>query len=158
MIKAIRREQLPKCLEIMKLGYENTALLFGMTEENCPYRGRTRLPLAALESEFDGGYMMYAYVLDGRIVSFLSLSFDEQTLYINDIVVHPDFQNRGFGSELMQFAKLKAKELGLHKIALGMVHDNRPLRSWYERNGFHTVKLTKYKKVTYLVGTMECIL
>lgn len=37
MIEAIKKEQLPECLNILKQGYENTAVKFGMTEDNCPY-------------------------------------------------------------------------------------------------------------------------
>lgn len=47
----IEREQLPDCLAVMAQGYEESAQRFGMTEENCPYRGRTRLPLELLERE-----------------------------------------------------------------------------------------------------------
>lgn len=158
MIAAICREQLPACLEILKCGYENTAVTFGMTEENCPYRGRTRLPYQVLAQEYDNGCMMYAYMHNQEIVGFLSLSADGQTLHINDIVIHPRFQNHGFGSALMRFAKEQAKALHCTKIKLGMVHDNLPLRRWYEKAGFVTTKLIKYDKVSYTVGTMEFVL
>ncbi|MGN0478754.1 MAG: GNAT family N-acetyltransferase, partial [Hominenteromicrobium sp.] len=67
----------------------------------------------------------------------------------------PAYQNRGFGSQLLRFALEKAKTLHCGKIALGMVHDNVPLRSWYEKQGFETVSLKKFEKVSYTVGTME---
>lgn len=62
MIESIRREQFPICLDILRRSYENTAVTFGMTEENCPYRGRTRRPLQVFEKEYDEGYLMYVYV------------------------------------------------------------------------------------------------
>lgn len=155
MIEPIKKEFLYQCLSIMQLGYENTAIQFGMTEENCPYRGRTRLPYDILEKEYNSGCQMYVYRLDTELVGFLSLIIDKQEMHINDIVIVPTYQNNGFGSELMQFAMEQAKEKGCKKIVLGMVHDNTPLRHWYEKFGFRTTKLRKYEKVTYTVGTME---
>ncbi len=64
MIEPIQKEQMPECLAVLKQGYEKTAVEFGMTEENCPYRGRTRLPYPAFEKEFDGGCLMFGYICD----------------------------------------------------------------------------------------------
>ena len=155
MIVPIHREQLSECLDVLKESYEKTAVRFGMTEENCPYRGGTRLPYAALEEEYKNGFMMYGYVYGGEIVGFLSMSVEEPKAYIQDIAIRPAYQNRGFGSQLLRFALEKAKTLHCEKIALGMVHDNVPLRSWYEKQGFETVSLKKFEKVSYTVGTME---
>ena len=155
MIKPIRREQLPVCLEILKSSYEKTAVTFGMTEENCPYRGRTRLPLDVFEKEFDDGYFMYGYVRENQIVGFLSIQKKENEWDIQDIAVLPEYQNRGYGSELFHFAKEIAAKSNCRKISLGMVYDNIPLRKWYQDRGFEVVKLTNFEKVSYTVGIME---
>lgn len=155
MIKPIKREQLQECLDVLKQGYEHTARTYGMTEENCPYRGRTCLPYEVFEDEFDRGYMMYVYMHNNKIVGFLSLCKEENTLHINDIVVLPEYQNQGVGSRLMQYAKEKAVESDCSKLALGMVYDNLKLRGWYEKEGFHTVELIKFESVSYMVGNME---
>ena len=155
MIKPIRREQLPVCLEILKRSYEKTATTFGMTEENCPYRGRTRLPLGVMEKEFDDGYFMYGYVHDDQMVGFLSMQKKENEWDIQDIAVLPEYQDRGYGNELLLFAKEVAAKSNCRKISLGMVHDNIPLRKWYQNRGFEVVKLINFEKVSYTVGIME---
>ena len=155
MIKPIRREQLSICLEILKRSYEKTATTFGMTEENCPYRGRTRLPLDVFEKEFDDGYFMYGYTLNNQIVGFLSMRQKENELDIQDIAVLPEYQSRGYGNELFQFAKDFAIKSNCRKISLGMVHDNIPLRKWYQNRGFKVVELINFEKVSYTVGIME---
>jgi len=158
MIEPVHKELLPKCLKIIELGYENTAQKFGMTEENCPHRGRTRLPYHVFENEYENGCLMYVYILNGEIIGFLSLQTAEKTMHINDIVILPAYQNKGFGSALMQFVKEQAKASNCEKINLGMVHENIPLRKWYEKMGFKTIKPKQYEKVTYTVGTMELLL
>ena len=155
MIEPIRREQLNACLNIFKTGYERTAVEFGMTEDNCPYRGRTRLPYQVFEDEYNNGYLMYGYIHDEKIVGFLSLYKDGGIMNISDIVILPEYQNRGIGSRLMEFAEEKARELNCTRIALGMIYDNIPLRKWYEKRGFQTVKLVNFETVRYTVGNME---
>ncbi|MBR4887565.1 MAG: GNAT family N-acetyltransferase [Clostridia bacterium] len=158
MIVPIKIEFLPSCLEIMKLSYENTAIKFGMTEENCPYRGRTCLPYHVLEDEYNAGCMMYGYKQNEAIIGFLSLRKEQQIMRVNDIAILPAYQNKGFGSTLIQFAIEQAKAQNCDRIILGMVYDNVPLRKWYEKMGFRTIKLKKYEKVNYQVATMELLL
>ena len=65
MIETIKKECLYKCLEIMKQGYENTAVKFGMTEDNCPFRGRTRLPYHIFEDEYIFGALSNSLSIGG---------------------------------------------------------------------------------------------
>ena len=124
MIKCIDKVQLPECLDVIKRSYEDIAVTFGMTESNCPYRGRNCLPYQVFEKEFDDGHLMYGYFDNDKIVGFLSLQRKEQELYIQDIAIIPEYQNKGYGSELMQFAKEQAEKMSCSKIVLGIVHDN----------------------------------
>ena len=158
MIKPIIEWDLGDCLHVLKMGFEDGAIRFGQTEENCPYRGRTRLPLSELRKEFLEGCHMYGYIHDDKLVGFLSLIFDGERMGINDIVILPEYQNKGFGAELMKFAKNEARKRKCGKIRLGMIDDNTQLKNWYERHGFKTISLTKYETVSYMVGKMEAVL
>ena len=158
MIRPIEKPELSECLYVLKMAYEDGAVRFGQTEENCPYRGRTRLPLSVFEKEFLDGFKMYGYLHNDKLVGFLSLSFANDTMRINDIAILPEHQNSGFGSALMQFAKEEAARYRCEKIRLGMIDDNIELKNWYERHGFKTVELIKYETVSYMVGKMEFVL
>ena len=48
MIKELNRNDLPACLEIFHQGYETVAIEFGLTEQNCPDRGRASLSMDKL--------------------------------------------------------------------------------------------------------------
>lgn len=153
----IEREQLPDCLAVMAQGYEESAQRFGMTEENCPYRGRTRLPLEVLEREFETG-QIYGAFAQGRLVGVLSLQRTGDVLMINDLVVLPCWQGQGIGGRLLSFALETAGRLGCRRVRLGMVHDNLRLRRWYEAHGFRTVEVRRFEAVRYGVGRMELAL
>jgi GNAT superfamily N-acetyltransferase len=158
MIKQIIKSDLPSCLEVFHRGYETAAIEFGLTEDNCPYRGRASLPLDSLISEFRNGTLMYGYFLEDKMVGFLGLKIDDGTCKLNDIIILPEYRQKGYGKELLDFCKIKALELGAGKIILGMIDDNRKLKSWYIKNGFINVGSKRYEKAPFTVGLMEHIL
>jgi len=154
MIRPIAEADLSDCLDILKASYEASAITFGMTEDNCPYRGRTRLPLSELQKEF-GNCQMYGYYNNDCLVGFLSLAdFHDGSMGINDLAILPEYQCNGFGSEMIRFAKEEARRHGCSILRLGMIDENARLKKWYESHGFHTTRLEKYEKVTYHGGKM----
>ena len=54
---------------------------------------------------------------NGRLLAVLLLRpLDEHTVKMRQVAVHPDFQNRGLGFQLVAFAERFAKERGFTKI------------------------------------------
>ena len=159
IIKPIEKIDLPVCLEIFHKGYETVAVEFGLTEENCPDRGRASLPFEKLTDDFESGSMMFGYFLDNdnnKIVGFLGIKIRENGVCkLDDIIVLPEYRQNGYGQKLLDFCKQTAKENGMDKIMLGMIDDNKNLRKWYEKNGFINVGYKNYENAPFTVGTME---
>ncbi|MEG0309123.1 MAG: GNAT family N-acetyltransferase [Clostridium sp.] len=158
MIKQIIKSDLESCLEIFHRGYETVAIEFGLTEENCPDRGRANLPFGKLVAEFEDSTLMYGYFLEDKIVGFIGIKFNEGTCKLNDIIVLPEYREKGYGKELLNFCIRKAIELGTDKIILGMIDDNEKLKNWYLKNDFINIGVKKFKKAPFTVGYMERIL
>ena len=159
MIKHIEKCDLPACLEIFHRGYESVAVEFGLTDENCPDRGRASLPLDKLVAEFENGTMMYGYYIDDKVIGFIGIKMhDEGICKLDDIIILPEYRQHGYGKKLLEFCKEKAIELGATEIQLGMIDDNKRLRKWYEDNGFINIGYKNYEGAPFTVGKMECIL
>ena len=159
MIKQIGKNDLQKCLEIFHIGYETVAVEFGLTDENCPDRGRASLPFEKLVEEFENGTIMYGYYSNDKLVGFMGIKMHENNvLKLNDIIVLPDFRKLGYGKKLLNYCKDKAKELGANKIQLGMIDNNKRLRKWYEENGFVNIGYKNYEGAPFTVGRMEYII
>lgn len=159
MIKEIRKSDLSACLEIFHQGYETVAIEFGLTEQNCPDRGRASLPLDKLIVDFENGALMFGYFSDNKIVGFLGMKMHDGAICkLNDIIILPEHRQHGYGKKLLDFCKKKAKELGASKVLLGMIDDNKRLRKWYEDNGFLNIGYKKYEGAPFTIGRMECIL
>ena len=157
MIKPITRADLPACLTVFHEGYETVAIEFGLTEENCPDRGRASLPFAKLEAMYDAGTLMFGYYVDDMLVGYLGMTSRDDVCGIDDLSVLPEHRHKGYGKTLLDFGKAKAVSLGASKIRLGMIDDNKRLRKWYEENGFVTVAYKQYDGAPFLVGKMEYI-
>lgn len=80
-----------------------------------------------------------------------------EELRIKDIVVLPEYQSSGIGTELLNFAKEQAIKNNKSKIILGMIYANEKLRIWYEKYGFKIKEIITYPS-TGKVAKMEYIL
>ena len=157
MIKPISRDDLLICIEILHRGYETVAIEFALTEENSPDRGRASLPLEKLVAEFNAGAFMFGYYYNDCMVGYLGMKkLENGDIGLDDIVVLPEYRKNGYGTELLNFCKQTAKDLGAKKVRLGMIDDNKRLRKWYEENGFATIRYIQYDNAPYTVGKMEC--
>lgn len=158
MIKEIVNSDLTACLEIFHRGYETVAIQFGLTEENCPDRGRARLPFDKLVADFKAGTLMYGYFIEDEIIGFIGMKFDNDTCKLNDIIILPEYRGKGYGKELLDFCIDKAIDLNVDKVVLGMIDDNLKLKNWYLNNGFINVGFKKFEKAQFTVGYMERLL
>ena len=89
---------------------------------------------------------------DQRLTTALHLcAFDEKRLigyaqvisnhvtdaYIQDVMVHPDYQRQGIGTQLMEKLLSRLEEDGIYMVSV--IYGEEALRPFYERFGFYTM-------------------
>ena len=158
MIRAVIKDDLWNCLTVFHKGYLTVAEEFGLTEDNCPDRGRASLPFEKLLNDYEQGVMMFCYVQQNEIIGFLGVKLEGDKCGLNDIIVLPEFRGKGIGEVLLTFCKKWATEQGAVEIRLGMIDNNKRLRKWYEAHGFVNTGYKQYEKAPFLVGYMRCVL
>jgi ribosomal protein S18 acetylase RimI-like enzyme len=88
--------------------------------------------------------------LDGTVVGFIVIELhqDDKTGEIYLLAVHPDYQNRGIGTDLNVFALERIKESGMNiaVVATGGDPGHAPARRSYEKAGFTGMPLVRYYK------------
>src|SRR4030042_2839547 len=82
-------------LILQKLAYRSEAEIYN--DFNIPPLGQT---LESIEKDFENQYFLKA-VMDGKIIGSVREYTKEGTCYIGRLIVHPDFQNRRIGTDLM---------------------------------------------------------
>lgn len=80
----------------------------------------------SFKSFWKDGALIGCYIVDG--------------CYITDIVVHPRFQNQGYGSLILRHCiRLMREDKGISEICLRVTKSNTGAKRLYERNGFTTI-------------------
>lgn len=57
--------------------------------------------------------------------------------YIQDVMVHPDYQQMGVGTQLMKRLLTRLKEDGIYMVSV--IYGDESLRPFYEKFGFYTM-------------------
>jgi len=93
-------------------------------------------------------YTVLVAELDGIVVGFLAyeLHIKDEIGEVHLLAVHPEYQNRGIGTALNDFALQKMKESGMKmaKVETGGDPSHAPARKSYEKAGYTGLPIVRY--------------
>lgn len=67
--------------------------------------------------------------------------------FIHDILIHEPYRRRGYASQALQAAEVRARELGLDSIALHVFGENHGARTLYDQLGYQVTDLWMVKEL-----------
>ncbi|MDQ1511160.1 MAG: hypothetical protein QOG50_3004 [Actinomycetota bacterium] len=85
---------------------------------------------------------------DDRLVGSVTVVWEDPLIwgarpesagYIHMLMVDRDFAGHGIGRLILEWAERSIVATGRHLVRLDCVHDNQPLRAYYENAGYHFV-------------------
>ncbi len=159
-IREVKYEELPICLELIHVCFKTVADRLNLTQDNCP--GHTSyMPIEKLQKFWDWGFHMYGLYEDQKIIGYISISLvpDRENVYaIHNLCVLPEFRKNGYGKQLLDYAKQKAKDLDGKILFVDFIEEDKPLRDWYIKNGFIHKGTEKYNHLIFTVGKAEYLL
>ncbi len=95
-IKKAEKNDLQKILDLQYLAYQSEAKLF-----NDPNIPPLRQTLAEVESEYQKGVVLKAVDANNTIIGSVRAYYDNNTVYIGKLMVHPEKQGQGIGTQLL---------------------------------------------------------
>lgn len=149
-IKKINITDLEECLSILHKSYEERDK--NLKLDNSVKR-HTQITYEELKNMYENNIEMYTYNINNKTIGFISFDVKEDYIKIKDIVVLPEYQSKGIGTNLLDFIKDYSIKLNIHSLRLGLLYNNEKLRKWYEKYGFNIVDIITYDKT--IVGYME---
>lgn len=157
MIRAIKECEIETCVKVIRESFLTVAKEYGFTEENAPRFTAFATTKERLLWQYEEGRPMVGYFDDAKkIVGYYSLhKKTEKECELNNLCVLPKYRHRHIGEILFSHALLTAKNLGCEKIKLGIVEENRKLRTWYERLGAVHTGTEKFDFFPFTCGYME---
>lgn len=103
---------------------------------------KKRLEQVFLTRDFYGIGLYKQSELLGFAIGWFKEFDDIRLFYLEEILVFKEYQDKGFGSKIMQELELKVKKQGAHKIDLSTTYEDNH-KKFYSRLG--------YKKSDFLV-------
>lgn len=145
-------DELKESLEIIIKTYKDRDEKMNLSNEN--NHRHSNMTYEELKERFDNGIKMYGYYNEEKLIAYLSLEEKEDEIKIRDIVVLPEYQNKGIGRILLDWAKEQTIKSKKSKLILRFIYDNKKLKEWYEKYGFSITEILEFPG-TGKVGQME---
>jgi len=80
--------------------------------------------------------LLYVGLLDGRLVASVMAGYEGHRGWINYLAVKPEYQKKGIGRKMMQYAERELLRLGCPKINLQVRTGNKDVIEFYDRIGY----------------------
>lgn len=87
-----------------------------------------------------GALSFMVAMLNDQLIAYEWCDIYERHAHLTRLAVHPDYQGRGIGAQLLYRAIIDALEAGADQITLNTMESNQRSRALYERFGFIDTK------------------
>ncbi|MBR5711982.1 MAG: GNAT family N-acetyltransferase [Lachnospiraceae bacterium] len=150
-------EEIPECVDVIRNSFRTVADEFGFTAENAPRFTAFATDVNRLLYQY---YVqkrpMYVYSYRGKVVGYYSIGVQENgEEELSNLAVLPEFRHNGIGAKLLEDCFQRARMLGSGVLNIGIVEENKKLRSWYEQFGFVHIGTEKFDFFPFTCGYMK---
>lgn len=157
MIREVKREDIPRCVEVIRESFMTVADELAFTEENAPRFTAFATTEERLYWHFDEERRpMYVFCDNERICGYYSLSFrNDNECELSNLAVLPEYRHKGIGKSLFDHAVKTARDMGYSALNIGIVEENTVLKKWYEKNGAVHIGTQKFDFFPFTCGFMR---
>ena len=160
MIREVRQEEIPECVQVIRRSFQTVADEFGITPENAPrYVAFATDENRLLWQMFREHRLMFLDEGDGVIRGYYSLLMkDGGECELGSLSVLPEYRHRGIGTSLLKHAMDTARQQHCSVLNLSIVEENTVLRKWYARTGAVHTGTQKFDFFPFTAGYMKILL
>jgi len=131
MIRAFQNTDLTQCATIFAKAFskEDWGCVWSQERAEAYIKDYVeRKKFVGFVSEEDG-------VISGAILGCVSVSWNNDEIHVDELIVDPEKQRQGIGQKLLDAVKDYSKANGLAGIVL-YTNEQAPAKKFYEKNGF----------------------
>lgn len=160
MIREVKREDIPACVDLIKKSFMTVANELGFTVVNAPRFTAFATTSDRLYWQMDNeNRQMYVFEKNGILCGYYSLLMQSnEECELNNLAVLPEYRHNGIGKKMLNHAFDTARNAGYKIVNIAIVEENTLLRKWYEHNGAIHVGIKKYEFFPFTCGNMKKIL
>jgi ribosomal protein S18 acetylase RimI-like enzyme len=156
MIREVRKDEIPECVQVIRRSHQTVADEFGFTEKNAPRYVAFATDENRLIWHMDQEHrLMFLDEESGIIRGYYSLLLKQNgECELGNLSVLPEYRHHGLGTGLLRHAIGIAREHQCKMMRLSIVEENTVLRQWYEQNGAVHTGTEKYDFFPFTCGYM----
>jgi N-acetylglutamate synthase-like GNAT family acetyltransferase len=139
---------------LIRESFYDVAEKFALTAESCPkfpaFNTKERV-----EGDFEKGLIYYILEENGSACGCVALEKAAPDLcYLGRLAVLPEHRKKGFGQALVNHLFEQARNIGIHRVEIGIISKHRKLKNWYKKFGFAQSRTKKFDHLPFTVAFM----
>lgn len=157
MVKEINKNEIEECVQIIRASFKTVADELGFTEIDAPGFTAFATDSGKLSWQIENEpRKMFAYFDNDKIVGYYSILLqNNKECELNNLCVSPEYRHQKIGEQLYHHAIETAKKSNCKVMNLGIVEENKKLRTWYEDLGAIHIGTKKYEFFPFTCGYMK---
>jgi len=155
VIRDATNDDIPLLTVLIRTAFRDVAVRFDLTPENCPTHP-SNCTTEWIESALKKGIKYH--ILEKKNVPCGCVALERaqpDVFYLERLSVLPQFRRMGFGKALVNHVINEAKELGAHRVEIGIISDQTELKEWYKKFGFSMKKEARFEHLPFMVTFMS---
>ncbi|MBW1849587.1 MAG: GNAT family N-acetyltransferase [Deltaproteobacteria bacterium] len=153
-IRSATVDDIPVLIDLIKRSFRDVAERFGLTKENCPTHP-SFYTTDRMASDFEKNIQYFLLENSRLLVGCAALeTATSDTCYLERLGVLPAKRRNGYGTPLVEHVFAEARSIGAKRISIGIIANDRKLKSWYSNIGFLEKETKEFKHLPFLVTFM----
>lgn len=152
-IREVPPDEAPMVALLVRDAFAEIAEQFGLTPQNCPSHPAF-CTADRIIRDWAEGTRFFVLEDEELVYGCVGLSVEGERCWLSRLAVPPDFRHRGYGERLVDYVQAEARQLGLRRIDLSLIAENRRLSDWYLRLGFVENGTERFEHLPFTVGFM----
>ncbi len=157
-IQSIRRagsNDIALLASLIQRSFEDVALRFGLTRENCPKHPSNCTP-EWVKADMERGVTFFLFLEGNTPVGAVAIEQPRSDpCYSERLSVLPEWRKKGIGDALDQHIIADAQKRGAREISIAIIAEQDDLRGWYEKRGFTMESRKRFEHLPFEVMFMR---
>lgn len=154
-IQVATRKDIALLADIIRSSFRDVAERFGLTKENCPMHA-SNCEADWIEKDMNRGVTYFILEEEGCATGCVALErVSDQLSYLERLSVLPHQRKRNFGRTLVEHVLAKAKRSGAYRVSIGIIAQQKELKSWYQKIGFVEIETKEFTHLPFRVRFMS---
>lgn len=142
------------CLDVIRKSFTSVANDFNLNKKNAP-TNPAFIELKHLIQMDQKGVSMFGAFLENTCIGFVGIKKAmEGTYWLEKLAVLPEYRNKGYGKELIDFVFAYVREHNGKRVSIGIINEHIVLKNWYLDYGFKEVEKKVFDHLPFTVCFM----